>query len=1327
MKPLFSSLLIIILSIANVQATATPIVSEYTNSPWSYVIYAPYGGTIVTTEENGTSVTQNHVSTKLYKLKTATEGIRFTVVETNKNGKINGFYYFVLGEFTVLDANGNPITYTATSNADHNEHNNKDGAGLSALNDGVLNNYFHSNYSNGAPNTHHYIELTFEKPISTFSLEWYGRPNNSNYEFSPTISVITPKGYEFTEDMLDDNTEDDDTINDTIYKATDIFAEPCLFVSLTNGGIDAYTLKTLAKEQYTINDTLYIPLTSGNTIKYHTSEYTSISNEVPQLPYLTSYKFNNKYNANLNTDVIADCNNENIEVSLNAIGKSLTASFQLSEERAIAYIGNKLQTSKKTRNRFTKAVKYTITYPGYNIIQDIEVQDTIYRNIKIPFGRIYTITPKWLTDNGKVPRIDINMSHSASSINKETYLHAKINISGFGIYDDFSDSVQIKGRGNSTWGYSKKPYRLKFASKVKPFGLTKGKSWVLLANAQRGALMANAIAMKVGQLANVPYTNHIIPVELYINNEYKGSYMFTEHLGLSGNSVDEDEDLGYLLELDSYYDEDFKFKSSKYNLPVNIKDPDLFDYNESERETKFNAIQADFEKFEDALYNNDQLSKYLDLDAAARFILVNELVLNKELCHPKSTYLWKGNLYSSESKITFGPLWDFDWAFGYENTGSYFDISYNTQLLSMGTYGKNFFKALMNNEEFQKHYYKVWKEFKEEGYIKEIKEYISDYYSFVETSFHNNNDIWGDGSNYGSKIKTMQNWMQKRHDHIFATLKEYDITDILHTLPGDIDCNDLLTVHDVTLLADYLIGTTDSSFNANKADTDNNGKIDHSDLLRTAKLLVNSDPVPSIYYYNTPASKTELITLDATNTSENIINIPIYLQNNKEGIKAIQADVTVPSDIIIENIFTENKTKGDTVVYLQITNELYRIVAYNKNGTPFTCDKPIFNIELSNDDYSASEANTAQIKDILVADSANSEKRINDTQFAIKESNNYSIIYIVDGEIYKINTLTEGKNITLIEEPTKNGYTFSGWSEAPATMPAKNIVIKGTFTLKKVLRGDANMDEIITILDVVATVNHILMYPTKVFNFDAADFNGDGYISMVDVVGIVNTILKPADHSTDINAKRSKDIHSNDCLKMSDAYSETGNVSIPVSMENSTAYTAFQMDVELPEGATFTSATLGSRATNSHTIRWEPIADDKVRIIAYSLTNATFTGNVGELITLGINAADGTNGIVTVDNIRMVTAHGIENTIGSCGSTIDINGTTAINTINTDAIIKINGNCITLINANNSNVTIYSAGGVLVEKTDNYSGEEIILQNGVYIVRINNKIVKITI
>ena len=107
-------------------------------------------------------------------------------------------------------------------------------------------------------------------------------------------------------------------------------------------------------------------------------------------------------------------------------------------------------------------------------------------------------------------------------------------------------------------------------------------------------------------------------------------------------------------------------------------------------------------------------------------------------------------MYSSKSKIKFGPLWDFDWGFGYQNTGSYFTVDYKTKLLSMAVNGRNFFQALMNNEEFKKYYYKVWKEFDEKGYINEIKEFISDYYSFVEQTFMNNAELWnGDGYDYG--------------------------------------------------------------------------------------------------------------------------------------------------------------------------------------------------------------------------------------------------------------------------------------------------------------------------------------------------------------------------------------------------------------------------------------------------------------------------------------------------------------------------------------------------------------------------------------------------
>ena len=40
-------------------------------------------------------------------------------------------------------------------------------------------------------------------------------------------------------------------------------------------------------------------------------------------------------------------------------------------------------------------------------------------------------------------------------------------------------------------------------------------------------------------------------------------------------------------------------------------------------------------------------------------------------------------------------------------------------------------------------------------------------------------------------------------------------------------------------------------------------------------------------------------------------------------------------------------------------------------------------------------------------------------------------------------------------------------------------------------------------------------------------------------------------------------------------------------------------------------------------------------------------------------------------------------------------------------------------------IAIYTANGALVEKIDNYAGEEIALDKGVYIVRVGNKIMKV--
>ena len=59
----------------------------------------------------------------------------------------------------------------------------------------------------------------------------------------------------------------------------------------------------------------------------------------------------------------------------------------------------------------------------------------------------------------------------------------------------------------------------------------------------------------------------------------------------------------------------------------------------------------------------------------------------------------------------------------------------------------------------------------------------------------------------------------------------------------------------------------------------------------------------------------------------------------------------------------------------------------------------------------------------------------------------YKLTYKVDGEVYKTYDLLEGTAITPEPAPTKEGYEFSGWSTIPATMPAEDVTIIGTFTL----------------------------------------------------------------------------------------------------------------------------------------------------------------------------------------------------------------------------------------------------------------------------------------
>lgn len=58
----------------------------------------------------------------------------------------------------------------------------------------------------------------------------------------------------------------------------------------------------------------------------------------------------------------------------------------------------------------------------------------------------------------------------------------------------------------------------------------------------------------------------------------------------------------------------------------------------------------------------------------------------------------------------------------------------------------------------------------------------------------------------------------------------------------------------------------------------------------------------------------------------------------------------------------------------------------------------------------------------------------------------YKLIYTIDGEVYEVQTLIYGTDITPLANPSRDGYTFSGWSSIPSTMPGHDVTITGSYT-----------------------------------------------------------------------------------------------------------------------------------------------------------------------------------------------------------------------------------------------------------------------------------------
>jgi spore coat protein CotH len=407
------------------------------------------------------------------------------------------------------------------------------------------------------------------------------------------------------------------------------------------------------------------------------------------------------------------------------------------------------------------------------------LSDAIWTNYIWGVERKY-YNPDSLDTGLPVIRIDTEGQQTITS--KENYLKAAITISGVetpgysfptnaGKKPDYNYTLpetvtEVRGRGNVTWWYPKRPYRIKLDKKQPLFDYTSAKSWVLLANHQDPTLMMNTIAFELGHRMGFPFTNHAIPVELILNGVYEGSYVLTEQVQVGKGRVDIDENEGFLVELDSYYDEEPKFTSTNYHLPVMIKSPE--DLNDP---AGYDFVKNAVNELDGLLasenFPNNGYRDLIDMDSFVKFLIINEVVGNSEVGIPKSAYMYR----DKGKKIHMGPLWDFDSGFSYSGGGNniYFDSSDYRIVLHP------FFKRFFEDPDFKALYKTVWNQYYAGGTLAGMLSFIDAAAADLDKSQKANFTVWRwiNKPVYADEIAKLKNWWAARVEYLNAEISKY--------------------------------------------------------------------------------------------------------------------------------------------------------------------------------------------------------------------------------------------------------------------------------------------------------------------------------------------------------------------------------------------------------------------------------------------------------------------------------------------------------------------------------------------------------------------------
>ena len=370
--------------------------------------------------------------------------------------------------------------------------------------------------------------------------------------------------------------------------------------------------------------------------------------------------------------------------------------------------------------------------------------------------------------------------------------------------------IGIEIRGESSQFFDKKSYGFETWDSqyndldVALIGFPEEEDWILYGPFSDKSLIRNKLIYELSNRMG-RYTTKTEFVELTINYEYKGLYIFMEKLKRDKNRIDIsklenadiDEELisgGYIIKIDKSDMEDGSYTDynsfqSQFDVFGNENGDIRINFNyEYPKPGEIHANQKNYIKnyfyeFESSLASNNfkdpinGFRKYIDEDSFIDFFILNELSNNVD-GYRLSTYLQKDR----NEKLVIGPIWDFNLSFGNADYcgGERYDVwcfKFNERCLGDYWNVPFWWNRLLEDEKFVDKLKNRWNQLRLNILSdNNILTLIEEQYSFLnnETDIINRNFnkwkifgiyIWPNsfiGNNYYEEIDFLKNWIKER-------------------------------------------------------------------------------------------------------------------------------------------------------------------------------------------------------------------------------------------------------------------------------------------------------------------------------------------------------------------------------------------------------------------------------------------------------------------------------------------------------------------------------------------------------------------------------------